>query len=173
MKKIKLLLFAAIAFAAVQVNAQTVDEIVNKHIEAMGGKAKLTSLKTEKMTGSMSAQGAEVAMTITKSHLIGMRIDMEINGTSNYQLANTKTGWVFMPIMGMSDPTEMEPEQYKSIVSQMDIQGALVDYKEKGTKVELVKTEKVEGAEAYNLKVTYKDGKETNYYIDKATNRSY
>jgi hypothetical protein len=172
MKAIKLLLFSAsLFFAAVNSNAQTVDEIINKNIEAMGGKDKLTALKTVKMTGSMSVQGTDISITMTKSHLVGMRLDMEIMGTSNYQIINAKQGWVFMPVMGMTEAKEMDAEQYKSFSSQMDIQGTLFNYKEKGSTIELAGTEKVDGAEAYKLKVTLQSGKTVNYFIDKKTDR--
>ncbi len=172
MKKIKLLFIAAtLLFAGTHANAQSVDDIINRHTEAMGGKEKLTTLKTVKITGSMSIQGTDVSITITKSHLTGMRMDMEIMGTSNYQIANTKTGWTFMPVMGMTEAKEMEPDQYKSFVSQMDIQGTLFNYKDKGTKIELVDSQKVDGKYAYNLKVTQQNGKENHYYIDTKTSR--
>ncbi|MEO8770575.1 MAG: hypothetical protein ABI402_10835 [Ferruginibacter sp.] len=169
MKKIKLLLFALIAFAGIHANAQTVDEIVNKYVNALGGKEKLASLKTVRMTGNLSMQGTDIAMVITKSHMIGMRTDIEFNGNSYYQFANATKGQMFMP--PMTDAEEMDEETFKSFANQMDVQGGLFNYKEKGSTVELVGTEKVSGADAYNLKVTFKNGKVSNYYIDKTTNR--
>ena len=171
MKHFKLFCLAILAFTTMSVTAQTADEVINKHIEAQGGKEKLASLKTVKMNGNMSVQGTDVAITMTKSHLTGMRVDMEIMGTSNYQLGNTKKGWVFMPVMGMAEPTEMDEDQLKSFNSQMDIQGALLNYKEKGSTVELDGSEKVDGNDAYKLKVTNKNGKVSTYFIDKVTSR--
>jgi hypothetical protein len=169
MKKIGLLFLAFFAFMGIQ--AQTVDQIVSRHIEAMGGKEKLASLKTVKMSGSMSVQGTDITLTITKSHMIGMRMDLEVMSTSNYQLANTKTGWVYMPVMGMTEPKEMDAEQYKAVGNQLDIQGSLVNYKEKGTTVELVDSQKVDGAYAYNLKLTFSNGKVVNQFYDSKTGR--
>lgn len=169
MKKIKLLLFAAAAFTGMQVKAQTVDEIVNKYIEAMGGKEKLAALKTIKMEASVNTPAGEIPITITKSHMIGTRTDFEYNGTGYYQVANAKKGQMLNP--GSTDPVDMDADTYKYYETQMDIQGALFNYKEKGHTVELLGTEKVEKAEAYKLKVTYKNGVVANYYIDKTTNR--
>lgn len=167
MKKIALLLFAAAAFISVQ--AQTADDVINKYIEAMGGKEKLATLKTVKMTGGMSAQGMDIPMVLTKSHMVGIRLDIELMGQSYFQIANATKGQVYMP--GMSEAQDMEEDMYKSFSSQMDVHGGLVNYKEKGSTVELVGTEKVDGAEAYNIKLTNKGGKVINYYIDKTTNR--
>lgn len=170
MKKITWLLFAALTFGF-YTNAQTVDEIIAKHIEMMGGKDKIEKLKTVKMTGGMNVQGTDVGLTITKSQAVGVRMDLDINGSSNYQLANAKEGWSFMPVMGMADPTKMNEEQFKGFSTQMDVQGALFNYKEKGSTVVLDGTEKVDGSEAYKLKITYKNGESANFFIDKKTSR--
>jgi hypothetical protein len=168
---IKNLLVAGFAFTTLSVSAQTADEIVTKNIEAMGGAAKLATLNSVKMSGNMSVQGQDVAITMTKLNNKGVRMDIEVMGTSNYQVANTEKGSIFFPVQGMTDPKEMDAEQYKSIASQLDLQGALFNYKAKGNAVEYVGTEKVDGADAYKLKVTLKSGKVSNYFIDTKTNR--
>jgi outer membrane lipoprotein-sorting protein len=43
-----------------------------------------------------------------------------------------------------------------------------VNYKSKGHKVEYVGTEELEGTPCYKLKITTKDGKEENWFIDKS-----
>ena len=151
--------------------AQTVDEVLDKNIAAMGGREKLGSLKTVKMEGNMSVQGFDLAITSTKSHMIGVRLDFDVNGTSNYQIVNATKGSVFMPVQGMDAPQDMEPDQYKSTVTQMDLQGTFCNYKEKGTTIELQGKETVDGSEAYKLKVTFKNGVAATYYIDTKTNR--
>lgn len=150
-------------------NAQTADDVIGKYITSMGGKEKLISLKTVKMEGAMSVMGNDVAIVMTKKHLVGMRMDISVMGTENYQLVTPSKGIVFMPVQGMSEPTEMSADQLKSTVNQLDIQGALVDYKEKGTAVEFIGKEAVEGEDAYNLKVTFKSGVISNYYISAKT----
>ena len=170
MKSVKLFFLAAALSAGIGATAQTADEIVDKNIAAMGGKEKLATLTSVRLTGSMSAQGMDIPLTITRAHQVGMRVEFEVMGTSNYQIANTKEGWTFMPIQGMTAPVQMEEEQYKSFAGQLDVQGIFYNYKEKGTTIEYIGTEKVDGVEAYNLKVTLKSGKVSNYYIDTKTN---
>lgn len=165
MKTLKTFFIAALSFAAISASAQTADEIVNKHIAAMGGAEKLATLKTVKMEGSMSTQGIDIPLTITKSHLLGMRLDMEIMGTSNYQLANATKGWVFMPVMQQTEPQEMDADQHKTIISQFDVQGSLYNYKEKGYTLEYIATEKLDGKDAYKLKMV-KNGNNVFYFID-------
>lgn len=172
MKNLMILTVFILAMVFVQfAQGQTVDEIINNYVDAMGGKEKLSTLKTVKMEGTMSVQGTDITITTTKSQMIGVRSDIEVMGTSNYTVANATKGSAFWPVRGKDAPEDMEPDQYKSAQIQMDVQGALFNYKDKGTAVELVGKEKVDGAEAYNLKVTFKNGMVSNYFIDTKTNR--
>jgi len=149
--------------------SQTADDVIDKYITAIGGKEKITSLKTVKMEGSMSVMGNDVAIVMTKKHLVGLRMDISVMGTENYQVVTPTKGIMFMPVQGMSEPTEMSADQLKPAVSQLDIHGALVGYKEKGTAVELIGKEKVDGEDCYNLKLTYKTGVVSNYFISEKT----
>ena len=181
MKMFKALLSAVVVFTAMAANAQTsvavvqaptADDIIAKNIDAMGGAAKITTLTSVKMSGSMSANGMDIPVTITKVHNKGMRLDLDIMGTNNYQIMTPDKGYLFFPIQQMTEPKEMDADMVSSAQPQLDIQGgSLFNYKDKGTTVELVGTEKVEGAQAYHLKATMKGGKVTQYWIDTKTNR--
>lgn len=170
MKKITSFVFTALLLSAFSIQAQTIDEIAAKYVEALGGKEKLASLKTVKMSGSLSAQGMDIAISMTKSHMEGVRLDFELMGNNNYQLANNQKGWEFMPVMGMTDPVEMDAEKLNAFKSQMDLHGPFVDYKEKGITLELLGKEKVDGAEAYKIKVV-QNNKTTTQYISVSSNR--
>ena len=171
MKIAKTLLVGMMSLSGFFASAQTADEVIAKHVESLGGKDKLAALKSIRMTGSMNAQGTDINLVMSKVHEVGMRMDLDIMGSANYQLMNDKTGWAFFPVMGMTEPKEMEAPQHKTSVNQLDVQGALVNYKDKGTTVELIGKEKVDGADAHKIKVTYKNGHTSTYYIDEKTNR--
>lgn len=152
-------------------HAQTVEDIVDRYIAAMGGKEKLLSLKTIKMEGTMNTQGVDVTITNTKSHLTGMRLDFEVMGTSNYQIVNTTKGSSFWPVRGKDAPEDMEDAQYKSAINQLDIQGALVDFKEKGNQIEMLGKETEAGSEVNKLKVTYRNGVTSTFFMDAKSGR--
>jgi len=169
MKTLKTIFAAALCFMAFNVSAQTVDEIVDKNIAALGGAEKLAALKSIKMEGNLSTQGIEIPIVLTKVHLKGMRVDLDIMGTANYQLANETKGWIFMPIQQMDAPQEMSPEMLASFKKQMDIQSTFFNYKTKGYTVEFMGIEKVDNEDAYKLKVVR--GTDTSYYyINTKTN---
>lgn len=171
MKRIKNLLLAAFALTSLSATAQTADEIIAKNIEAMGGAAKIGALTSVKRTGNMSAQGMDIPIVMTVSHLKGMRVDIEVMGTSNYQIMTPEKGFMFFPIQQMTEPKELDAETVKSAQSQLDLQGPLFNYKDKGNTIEYVSTEKVEGSDAYKLKLTSKSAKTSYYFIDTKSNR--
>ncbi len=171
MKIFKKLLFAVLTFTAVNAHAQTADEIIAKYVEAMGGTAKMASLNTVKMSGSLSTQGQEFPITLTKVNMKGIRLDLDIMGTANYQIITPDKGYMFFPIQQMTEPKELDAETVKAAQGQLDVQGGLFNYKQKGSTVKYIATEKVEGADAYHLKVTTAGGKDSEYFIDVKTNR--
>ena len=171
MKKIKNLLLAALALTTLNVAAQTADEIIAKNVEAMGGAAKIASLKTVKKTGNLSMQGMDIPMVFTVSQMKGFRLDVEVMGTSNYQIITPEKAFMFFPIQQMTEPKEMDTETVKGMQAALDIQGSLINYKDKGATVEFIGTEKVDGADAYKLKMTGKSGKTSFHFIDVKTNR--
>jgi hypothetical protein len=174
MKKLKSLatIFFAI-FSVIALNAQTVDEVIEKNITAMGGKEKLATINSVRKEGNLNIQGTDVSIISTILHGVGSRADISINGTENYQIATMSKGIIFMPVQGMSDPTEMPADLLKAGQIAMDLKGIFVNYKEKGIQVELAGKETVDGMECYKIKVVFKNGNNTNYFIDSKTDRLF
>lgn len=170
MKTFKKLLAAALVFTSFAANAQTVDEIVAKNTTAMGGADKIKTLVSAKKSANISTTQGDFPMTFTIMQGKGFRLDMEIMGTSNYQIATPEKGSRFFPIQGNTEPIEFDADILESSQNSFDLQGALFDYKTKGNTIELVGKEKVDNAEAYKLKVTRKSGKMSFVFVDVKTN---
>ena len=170
MKTIKKLLVAALAIISLNATAQTADEIVAKNNKAMGGLEKLKTLSSTKMTGTMTIQTYEFPVTFSTINGKGMRFDLEVEGTSNYQFYTTEKGSTFFPVEQMTEPKEATADEVKANQRQLDTQGSLVDSKAKGYKIEFISKEIVDSSEAYKLKITDKNNKESFYFIDTKTN---
>lgn len=166
MKHLRITLFALTALIAFQANAQTVDEVIDKHIEALGGKDKVSSLKSVRMETNLSVQGMDIPVVNTKVHNVGQRVDISAMGMDGYVINTPTQGWTFMPFMGQSAVEAMPEEQVKEGVDQLDLQGPLFNYKDKGNTVELQGKETIDGVEAFKLKLTNKAGKARTMYID-------
>ena len=171
MKKITIGLLALTAIINVQsTKAQTVEEIIGKYETALGGKEKLLAIKSVKMVGNLNVQGMDVGVTTTALNGVGSRNDISVPGMGEgFQVVNATKGWDFMPFMGQANPEEISADQAKASQGLLDLQGVLVNYKEKGSQVELLGKEKVDTAECYKLKVTNKQGVVSTLYIDATT----
>jgi len=148
------------------VKAQNADEIIKKHLEAIGGLDNWKKVQSLKMTGSINAQGQELIITRTVVQNKAYRMDLTIAGMENYQIVTTTEGWNFFPVGGQTKPEAMTADEVKESATELDLQGPLVNYKEKGITVTYLGKDDIEGTECYKLKVTYKDGKETTMCFD-------
>jgi hypothetical protein len=169
MKKISgLAVFICLSASVQLVTAQTVDEIIEKHIAAMGGREKLMTLTSALMTGTFTAISDTMPINIitTKKHLVGSRIDIEANGTSNYQIVTAKEGWIYTPVQGDKEPRPLSAAQFKVSVTELDLHGPFLNYREKANKIEFAGKETVNGNECYKLKVTSPNTNITDYYVD-------
>jgi outer membrane lipoprotein-sorting protein len=166
MKK-TILVFALFVASTIVLNAQTVDEVVNKHLAARGGAEKLRAVKTLSMENTLGAQGMEFENKMMV--LVGkmMRSDSKIMGNDMVQAFDGETAWAIMPSMmgGTGEQQAMPDEMGKGVASQTD-PFPLLDYAQKGSKLELLGNEKVKDKDAYHLKMTSKDGSESEIWID-------
>lgn len=144
----------------------TVDEIIKKNIDAHGGLDKMKAVKSQKITGKLSMGGMEAPFTILNKRPNQTRMDITIQGQTISQAYDGTIAWGMNPMMGSKDPQKMSADETRDMEEESDIDGPLVDYKEKGHKVELVGKEDLEGAPVYKLHVTLKNGNEQNIYLD-------
>lgn len=146
--------------------AQTVDELVAKNIEARGGMDKIKSVQTMRATGKMEFGPMEAPGVYVQKRPNLARLDFTVQGLTATQAYDGKSGWAIMPFTGKKDPEPMTADDTKQMEEEADMDGPLVDYKAKGNQVELVGKEKVEGTDAYKLKVTLKNGDVQYVYLD-------
>ena len=147
--------------------AQTVDEIIAKNIQARGGMDKLKSVKSIRTTATMTmGPGMEAPGVMVQKRPEMARLEFTIQGLTAVQAYDGSKAWQIMPFMGKKDPELMSGDETKELQEMADLDGPLVDYKAKGNTVELIGKEKIEGTDAYKLKVTLKNGDVETEYID-------
>lgn len=154
-----------VAVLAAPAAAQTVDEVIAKSLEARGGLDKLKAIQSIRMVATISMGPMELPMVIEKKRPGSFRADATVQGTVVVQAYDGATAWGISP-MGRGQPEPMPAEAAKEMVEQADMDGPLVDYKAKGHMVELVGKEKVEGRDAYKLKITRKGGDVEYHFLD-------
>jgi len=161
--------FFASALFAQEKSQLTVDELISKNIEAKGGASALNNLQTLRLTGKLlvPVQGQiELAFLQIKKRPDEVRTEASLQGMTQIEAYDSKEGWKISPFFGRKDPERMSADDIKALVEDTELDGPLVDWKAKGSTVEYLGTEDVDGTPAHKLKVTRKNGDLSFVYLD-------
>jgi hypothetical protein len=165
---ISAVLFAS-ALLAQDKSQPTVDELVAKNIEAKGGAAALNNLQTLRSTGKLlvPVQGLiELGFLQTKKRPDEVRTEASLQGMTQIEAYDGKEGWKVSPFFGRKDPERMSADDVKALVEDTEMGGPLADWKAKGSIIEYLGTEDVDGTPAHKLKVVRKNGDISFVYLD-------
>ena len=161
------LLAAALLSFGISASAQTAEEIVGKFIKTVGGADKIQSVKTLRKVGTFTGGGGFEAALVEENKRDGkVRQEFSLQGLTAVNAYDGHTGWKIEPWQGKKDPEPLGEEEMKTIIEDSDFDGPLVNYQQKGNKVEYVGMEPVEGTDAFKLKVTLANGDTRFYYMD-------
>lgn len=153
--------------------AQTADEIIEKHLAAIGGRAALGKLTSRSMAGTitLSTPGGELSgpfeilsQAPNKSRTL-ITLDLTALGAGKMifdERFDGTTGYVIDTLQGNRDITGNQLENLKNEVFPTPF----LDYKARGATVELGGKEKVGDRDAYLLTLRSKTGPATRRYID-------
>jgi hypothetical protein len=115
---------------------------------------------------AQAAKQVELPFVLEMKRPDKSRIELEFAGSKAVQLYDGREGWMKRPFLNRDDWEPFSAEQAKSQVGRWDLDGPLLDYAAKGTKVELESVEKIEGNDAYKLKMTLANGEVQHVWID-------
>ncbi len=150
-----------------------VDEIIASNLAARGGQDKIQALQSIRQTGLVTASGGRVARLVREIKRPSLfRLEFSFQGTTSVFAHDGETGWQVAPMQGQFEPQAATPGADAAAgADQRDIEGPLVNWREKGHRVELVGREMLLGGEAFKLELTLVDGAIRYDYVDVATRR--
>jgi hypothetical protein len=161
-----------VMLSAAIAHAQTADDIINKHIEATGGKDKWSRVTAIRYSGNY-VMGPGMLAPVTKVEAskptLSFYSDFSWQGMTAKNAMRADSGWNYNPFGGKRETDPMSPNELRSTRLDADPQGLLFDYKAKGYAVEYLGTDDMEGSDIYKLRLTNKDGDMMYYYIDADT----
>jgi hypothetical protein len=158
---------ATLALFAMPASAQTVDEIIAHYIKTIGGMEKIQAVSTLRRSGKFTGGGGFEAVVLQENKRgTSVREEFSLQGMTGIDAYDGKTGWKIEPWNGKKDPESLGEEEMKSILEDSDFDGPLVNYKQKGNKVEFVGMDQFEGTDTFKLKVTIANGDVYIYYLD-------
>jgi hypothetical protein len=161
-----LFVLAAIPSFSLNADAQTVDEVIAKNIEARGGLDKLQSVRSIRTTAKFSQGSFRADFRQENKRADKVREEFIIQGMAQVQAYDGKTGWQISPFGGRKDPELLSQDDLKSLAVDADMDGPLIQYKEKGHKAELVGHDSMEGTDCFKIKLSMKNGDVRYYYLD-------
>lgn len=157
------------AVLCVTASAQSVDEIIERNIQANGGLQNLNSVNSLRMTGKMRLtliSGIELPIIIEQKRPNRWRMEFNVFGTTIVETFDGVQIGVVTPTGNFLSEKELASF---SAEDYADFDGPLIHYRTKGNKVEYVGEESVNGVKAHKLKVTLKNDHVQYIYLDKKT----
>jgi outer membrane lipoprotein-sorting protein len=163
---------AAAAAAAHAPASLSVDQIVERNVAARGGLAAWRATKTLTMAGDMDAGGKPnhaLPFVLKEKRTRKSRLEIVFKDQTSVQVYDGTQGWKVRPFLNRSEVEAYTPAEMKSAAAEQDLDGPLVDYAAKGTRIELAGSDPVEGHPAYKLKLSLHNGEKRNLWIDAGT----
>jgi hypothetical protein len=140
---------------------------VTKYIKTIGGMEKIQTVITLRRTGRFTGGGGFEAVVLEEKKRPNMvRQEFTLQGLTGVNAYSGKAGWKIEPWQGKRDPEPLGEEEMKQILEDSDFDGPLINYQQKGSKVEFAGMEPVEGTDTYKLKVTLSNGDIRFFYMD-------
>jgi len=158
---------AMLATSASAQSAPSADDIIAKYIKTVGGLEKIQSITSLRRSGKLIAGGGfEIAIVQENKRPNMIRQDISLQGMTGVNAYDGKAGFKIQPWQGKKDAEPLSEEELKQVIEDADFDGPLVNYQQKGNKIEFVGMEPVEGTDAYKLKVTLANGEVRFFYMD-------
>jgi len=160
---------AALAANVAPVSNLTAAQVVDKNVAARGGLEAWRAVTTMTLSGEMDAGGkqdSKLPFVLTMKRPHKSRLEIRFQDRPAVQVYDGTQGWKLRPFLGRNDVEPFTAAEVKSAAASAELDGHLVDYVKKGTKVELQGMEAVEGKSAYKLKLTMKGGEQLNLWVD-------
>ena len=171
-------------------------QIVGKNVAARGGLQAWRAVQTLSLQGKMGAGGnqravlhvpapnpkelkgtlprrpteeAQLPFLMELKRPRKMRLELQFKDQTAVQVYDGTNGWKLRPFLNRRDVEPYTQEELKIASNREDLDGPLVDYAAKGSRVELDGPEKVEGRDTYKIKVTEKTGHTFDVWVDAQT----
>ncbi len=160
------LLLCPVLTSPIVTSAQTVDDIIARNLEARGGLEKIKAVKTIRTSGTLRQGGFRAAFIQENQRPNKVREETIIQGMAATEAFDGKAGWRVSPFGGRKDPDLLSADDMKGLVEDADLDGQLVDYRNKDHRAELIGHESVEGTDCYKIKLTLNSSDVRYYYID-------
>jgi hypothetical protein len=145
---------------------QSVDDVVAKALAARGGVKRIKAIQTQRLTGKISLTTGAGPLEVEMKRPDMMREMVTLGGKSMIRTTDGRTGWAVGMLRDLAAPQQVDAQELHNLAGSADFEGPLVDYKEKGNRIELAGKEQVGKRMAYKLVISMKNGENRVDFID-------
>lgn len=163
------LMALGLAAGSPAVAAPSVQEIVAKSVAASGGQSAWHNVQTLTFEGSLDAGGKpshELPFILRQKRPHKSRLEIVFKEQAALQIYDGSQGWKVRPFLNRNEVEPYTSAEAAIAAAADELDGALVDYQTRGTRITLAGTEHVDGHPAYKLHLTLKDGTQRNLWVD-------
>lgn len=158
-------------------SAQTADEIVEKHLAALGGRDALGKITSRRSIGTMTiatpggdlSGPIEISAKAPNKARVVIQLDLSAVGAAGTMTIEQKfdgtAGWALNSMQGDSEITGNQLDNMRNNT----LPSALLTYKAAGTKIEVLPKEQIAGQDVIVLRVTPKAGSVARLFLDAQT----
>lgn len=167
-KKHLILLLLSLGFTTLM-SAQSVDEIIAKHIEAHGGAEKWDAISSMTISGNFTSFSQEHDFFAVKSNKGEYYSTLNIGQHKVVEAFDGIKGWTDDPWFEVPFPRALNNIEINAFKQKAEFFTPFYKYKEKGHSVEYIGEENVDGVDTYVIKLTRHNGMLETWYLDKNT----
>lgn len=162
-----------IGLMASQGFGQKAADVLEKFIEASGGRKLLSSVKDTTMIGTLDIvmAGMSGSLTMYQKEPNMMRMDVEIQGMVITTAYDGETAWMTNPQTGATE--ELPADQADEIMREAYGNDILLNPEKHGVTYTLKESENIEGKDYFVLVQTFPDGFTQTLYLDSKTYLPY
>lgn len=161
------LLLALAALLPTSASAQTLEEILARHVAARGGAERIAAITSLRMTGkARGRRGRELLLVREIARPGRIRLEFTSDGMTGVFAFDGEQGWQISPFDGELEPRAMDPQNELLAAYHAEIGGPLVDAQSKGHRLELAGRASVDGRDAWKLELTPEHGGVRHLYLD-------
>lgn len=151
-------------FLSIVCNGQTADEIITKHINAIGGVAAWDSLKSYVIEGTSNMMGQQVNVKMYKKENKSCQ-ELSVMGMTMLTGFDGAKAWMINPLSGNDDVVVLDSTESSTLAQGNPFENTFLHYKRKGAIAELIGEEKIGNENCYVLQLTKKTNIVEKHYI--------
>jgi hypothetical protein len=176
-KKVMVIALALVLVAGILIynsdamkDARFVKSLVARNIDARGGTEAWEAVSSMRLTGQMDlGQEMIVPYVLEQKRPDKTCFEFVFDGETAVQCTDGKTGWKVLPFLGRATPELMTDAELREAADSAEPYGLLYNFAARGSDVEFVGQESIDGRDTFKLKVTLSRGAVRWLYLDTET----